>query len=98
MDERDASQRGYHGPPRDGLQATLARRLRTSDGQPGSWSRRSKEMARWGLRYLRKLGGFFSIQPDESMGYCRRYVGLPDTRSEAFSYNKRTIDRAIRLF
>jgi hypothetical protein len=55
-------------------------------------------MARWGLRYLRKLGVFFSIQPDESMGYCRRYVGLPDSRSEAFSYNKRTMDRAMRPF
>jgi hypothetical protein len=58
----------------------------------------SKEMARWGLRYLRKLGVFFSIKPDESMGYCRRYVGLPDSTSEAFSYNKRTMDRAMRPF
>src|ERR1700684_493038 len=31
MVERHASQRGYHGLPSDGLQATLARRLRTSD-------------------------------------------------------------------
>src|ERR1700683_1830075 len=98
MVERHASQRGYHGPPSDGLQATLARRLRTSDGEPGRWSRRSKDMAGRGLRPLPKLGIFLQIQPAESMGYCRRYVGLLDSRSEAFSYNKRTMDRAMRPF
>jgi len=41
---------------------------------------------------------FFSIHPGESMGYCGRYAGLRDFRAEAFSYNKRTMDRAMGPF
>jgi len=47
------------------------------------------------------MGGssvFFSIRPGESMGYCGHYEGLRDSRARAFSYNKRTMDRAMGPF
>jgi hypothetical protein len=46
-------------------------------------------------------GRFFSIHPSESMGYCGRYVCPLDSRPKdrkAFSYNKRTMDRAMGPF
>jgi len=44
-----------------------------------------------------KLGVFSESRP-ESMGYCGRCVGLRDYRANAFSYNKRTMDRAMGPF
>jgi hypothetical protein len=55
-------------------------------------------MARLWVGYREGSWAFFSIEPGESMGYCGRYVGLRDSRAEAFSYNKRTMDRAMGPF
>jgi hypothetical protein len=50
------------------------------------------------LRYWRKLSVFSRSSTAKSVGYCGRYVGLQDSRRQAFSYNKRTMDWAMRPF
>jgi hypothetical protein len=45
-----------------------------------------------------EAGRFFSIYPNESMGYCGRYVCPLNSERKAFSYNKRTMDWAMGPF
>jgi hypothetical protein len=56
----------------------------------------TKILERWRVRQRRKC--VFSLHPDESIGYCGQHVlcrGTP--KRKAFSYNKRTMDRAMSL-
>jgi hypothetical protein len=41
---------------------------------------------------------FFLIQPGEPTGYCGHRVGFAGLRVRVFSYNKRTMDRAMGPF
>jgi hypothetical protein len=56
-----------------------------------------------GVARKEQVGGlqaecFFPIQPGESMGYWGHCVGFAGLKAKVFSYNKRTMDRAMGPF
>jgi hypothetical protein len=59
---------------------------------------RSEETATRCLEVWEEAWAFFLDPARRIMGYCGCYVGLEDSRAKAFSYNKRTMDRAMGPF
>ena len=70
-----------------------------------TWHSRSHEIA---IGYIEEMERqytssiaarrFFSIHPSESVGYCGRYLVSGNPERKSFSYNKRTMDRAMGPF
>ncbi len=66
-------------------------------GNPEITSEQAGVARKWQVGGLRAECSF-PIQRGESMGYCGHRVGFAGIRARVFSYNKRTMDRAMGPF